>query len=77
MNEINEKVPYFPVPAFCAAFRFCRLRRRFSGEEYPLLFFRVRSPLYLLIFPSVISLAVYTVFYKILIVPLPEGIFSF
>ena len=42
-----------------------------------LLLFGVRSLLYLLIFSSVISLAVYTVFYKILIVPLPEGILSF
>ena len=31
----------------------------------------------LLVFPAVLSLAVYTVFYKLLIVPLPEGLFYF
>ena len=31
----------------------------------------------MVIFPAVLSLAVYTVFYKLLIVPLPEGLFYF
>ena len=31
----------------------------------------------MVVFPAVLSLAVYTVFYKLLIVPLPEGLFYF
>ncbi len=42
-----------------------------------LLLFGVRRPLTLALFPVVISFAVYGVFYKILVVPLPEGLFYF
>jgi len=37
----------------------------------------VRSSLVLALFPVIVSLSVYVVFYKILIVPLPEGLFYF
>jgi hypothetical protein len=48
------------------------------GLNGALLFlFGVRRPLTLTIFPVVISFAVYGVFYKLLMVPLPEGIFYF
>lgn len=39
--------------------------------------FRARSFLYLGIVPVAITLAVYQVFYKLLVVPLPEGLFYF
>lgn len=39
--------------------------------------FRARSLLYLGIVPVAITLAVYQVFYKLLVVPLPEGLFYF
>jgi len=39
--------------------------------------FGVRSSLVLALFPVIVSLSVYVVFYKILIVPLPEGLFYF
>jgi len=39
--------------------------------------FGVRSSLALALFPVIVSLSVYVVFYKILIVPLPEGLFYF
>ncbi len=42
-----------------------------------LLLFGVRNPLSLAVFPAAISLAVYGVFYKLLVVPLPEGLFYF
>jgi len=42
-----------------------------------LLLFGVRTPLALALFPAIVSLSVYVVFYKILIVPLPEGLFYF
>ena len=42
-----------------------------------LLLFGVRSSLVLALFPVIVSLSVYVVFYKILIVPLPEGLFYF
>lgn len=42
-----------------------------------LLLFGVRSSLALALFPVIVSLSVYVVFYKILIVPLPEGLFYF
>jgi hypothetical protein len=42
-----------------------------------LLLFGVRSPLSLALFPAAISLTVYGIFYKLLVVPLPEGLFYF
>lgn len=42
-----------------------------------LLLFGVRNILSLAVFPAAISLAVYGVFYKLLVVPLPEGLFYF
>ena len=39
--------------------------------------FGVRSSLALALFPVIVSLSVYVVFYKTLIVPLPEGLFYF
>jgi hypothetical protein len=39
--------------------------------------FRARTLLYLTVIPLTITLTVYLVFYKLLVVPLPEGLFYF
>ena len=57
-----------PLGFIIATFALCVLLMYATGN---------RTLVSLLIFPAVLSVSVYAVFYKLLIVPLPEGLFYF